>query len=735
MSSQEKKEEMTLTLMEAIETLSHIADLEIDQNLGAKQPENIPLTGAPLAHYAVHWLKDRDATVTMSVIKDTFRVVHKYLQNFYQNEYSERSDAEVLERIKTIMVLVGEAAKNLDRYTALFQKVRISSVTDLKEYRQLQKFYQSHISLQVDRDALGGLVLALSQRTPQENKIRLVSQGTQQANHIFIDLDSVKKDTEYELFFLRKEDGSRFFSPRLIRNIKLVSDFEGYLKDERKEDPLIILGGLPEKKALAQAKAIVHATRDHIDHYLQVAVHATENQLVRTLNNALIGLFMAANPSNILHHIAVKDCLNYFHDFQLFLRQCLTSQEYQRMVAYPSEKPHKLDSCVLKLLHSLCETIYTQLGESQELQGIVHELVQHACDGLAKDHKESIKESKTIAGTLGGEYAALAKLMKHHPNGPLNRILTDLSTGEYRGYDPLLQYNLPTLMYSAYVNDSKCLFARWPTPTNQEFINKVSVNEEFKAFLRACGHEQAIGKCLLFNFQDRLTWKEHFRCAALEELSAREVFGEHFEVVTLTKDTEFYHQQAPYSTENHAEVFMANFREQLGDPSCGFFIPKKIAKELSRGFIVQAMEAVHRIFFSKKNVLTKEDRLNFIELFYLFLELKIMDCVKPDLVGFSCKDGLDITLSAGAELFVFFKLLNQERLSEFDRENLDLMLYGPCLLDRERLLMPERFNRMLGAIKVIETVRDQYGFRAFTKIVQEAFGMLYNTPIFTGKIQ
>ena len=551
---------------------------------------------------------------------------------------------------------------------------------------------------------------------------------------MFIDLESVKKDTEYELFFLRKEDGTRFFSPRLIRNVKLVSDFEGYLREGNTEDPLFNIIGMPDKEALFHAREIIHSTKEFINRFVQISVHTTDQELVRKLNCSLMGLMMASNSANLSHRMPVKNCRDYFYDFLIFFRKCVSSTEYQKIVTATPEEFNKLESCTIKLIHSLSTAIYTQLSGSNELGELVHGLIQQANDQVAKDHKHATTSSKTIYGQLAGEYAALTKLMKQHPNGPLNKVLTALEDGKHRGFDTLLQDNLPSVMYALYIQDSKCLIARWPCPTHQELINKACVNEEFKAFLRSCGHENVMDRCLLFNFQDRLTWKEHFRCTALEDLSNHPSFKNHLATVTLAKDTEFYHQDSPYSQENRADVFIKNFKEQLTDQNCGFVIPPKIFKELSDSFINPAMEAIHRIFFSGKNVLLKENRMEFIEIFYIFLQLKIIDCVRPNIVGFSCKDGLDISLSAGAELFIFLKLCSQEQLSEHDREHLDVMLYGPCLVGRERIIMPDRFDRMLKTIKVIEIVRAQYGREGFCKIIQEAFGLLYKSPVLSGKI-
>jgi hypothetical protein len=275
--------------------------------------------------------------------------------------------------------------------------------------------------------------------------------------------------------------------------------------------------------------------------------------------------------------------------------------------------------------------------------------------------------------------------------------------------------------------------ARWPSPTHQEFIHKAGVKGEFKAFLRACGHEKTFKKCLLLNLQDRTNWKEHFRCAAIEDLAEHESFAKQLEIVSLPKDTEFYHQLAPYHQENHADVFIKHLKEQIHDESGGFRISDIIRKEISKTFINEAISAIHRIFFSNQNILVREQRLDFIEIFYLFLELKIIDVVKPDMIGITCKDAVDVTATTAAELFVFVKMLTQGRLSENDQEHLDLMLYGPSLLYRERLILPERFNRMNAMIKTIEGVREQHGQKNFAKIINDTFGKLYRTSILQAK--
>jgi hypothetical protein len=451
-----------------------------------------------------------------------------------------------------------------------------------------------------------------------------------------------------------------------------------------------------------------------------------------------MGLMLAGNASNLTHNAESKNCADYFNDFQIYLRNCLISEDYRHLVAYPPQRSSKMSHLLVETIQVLCMAIYTQLDGSQELRSFVHGMIQHAkkeeAEAKASGGQNGVKKTLLpLAEQLQGDYAIMAQLMKKQGSGPIHKIIDAIEDGQYHEWDPLIHGNYPSKLFSLFVQEGRCLVYRWPTPTHQEFINKAAITEEFKAFLRETVHEHRLKKSLLINFQDRITWKEHYRCAAIEELQELASFDKHIDVVTLTRETEFYHQSAPYNTENIAEHFIKQFYEHLIDENCGYFFPKAMKKNLKETFIKDGLKAVHRIFFSDKNVLTKDQRMDFIEIFYLFLELKIIELSKPDLVGFTCKDGLDVTLSSSSLLYLFLKMLSQERLSEMDKEQVDLMLYGPILLERERVMIGDRFNRMLSAVKTIDSVRSQFGQANFIKIVHEAFGRLYQASMLSAK--
>ena len=92
------KKESNLSLLEAIETLSNIADLEYDREVGIAQAHDHVVQNKQLIYHTVHWLHHKSVNVTINMVKDTFRVVLNYLRNFYSKEYHnlEIADGSVM---------------------------------------------------------------------------------------------------------------------------------------------------------------------------------------------------------------------------------------------------------------------------------------------------------------------------------------------------------------------------------------------------------------------------------------------------------------------------------------------------------------------------------------------------------------------------------------------------------------------------------------------------------------
>lgn len=714
--------ETDFSLIDAVETLSNIADLDLERELGITEDHELKIQDHKLTYRTVHWLNDHNAD-SVGLITDRFRSVLNYLRNFYSKEYSLVKDPKAADGIKTIMVLVGEAAKKLDKYTSMFQHVQNQSSVDLKEYKQLQEFYLSKIARTIDEGILGKWILALSQRALKKRKpietkpVSLKGHRQPLTKHVFVDLESVKKDTEYELFFLRKEDGTRFFSPRLVRNIKLVCDFGNYFSESKLEDPFQDMNLILDRYIQSSAKSLFRTLHSVINRFYREGLIYRQNELVEMLNKTIMSLMLASNTNNLKRNDPIKCCTEYFFDFQRFLREVTQSREYQKLAAYAPDKGSPFARCLLETVQAISCGFVTSMQGFADMAPVIGRWIEEARNNDIESHKHHAP--KSLVDHLRHDYAIMNKYIKKHPNGPLIKVLESLERGTYHFFDPCWQHNLPSQLYSLYLNDQRMVCLHMPSPTYQEYINKASVNEEFKAMLGALSSNyMMMSKYLLINLQDRTSWKEHFRCSSLEELQRMHQFEPNLTVVTINHDTEFYNQLAPYNNDNDVSVFMGHFVDHLSDGSSGFYYSKDIKKALFPEFVDDMLKSIHQVFFGGKNVLSRDRRMDFIQIFYLFLELKIIELVKPDAFSLTCKDGIDSGCTANALLFAFLKLLSNEKMSEQDHDLLNVILYGPALIVRERAIMPERFNRMLSALKVIENTKEELGYAKFRESIE-----------------
>lgn len=702
------KNDSPLTLIDAVETLSNIADMDMDKEIGITKKHNFVMQDQEFQYRTIHWLHKNNTSETIGFVKDIFKVVLNYLKNFYKNDYTLVTDSKTLDGIKTIMVLVGEAAKKIDKYTHLFHQKHIKSVTELKEYKQLQDFYLRKISRTIDEGVLGKWILALSHKTLQPKKLKLTGVKPFATKYMFVDFESVKKDSEYELFAIRKEDGSRFFNSRIIRNIKLICDFGNYFGHEK--DPLTDIAIWKDRQAENSASCILNSVNLKLDKLFKNSA-IKESELFTYVNKAIMALMLAKNRNNRVSNEPVKNCLEYFRDFQLFLRQVLSSQAYQKALTYKKEDGSQ--NITLDLIFSLCDALYTANNSLSDLKAFIHYILEEAYSLQSDEHLVAARNSGLLWSRLASDYAALQKLFRRHPSGPLNNVINQLENDRLSVFDPYFNENLPNLSFSITIEQDKFVNVHLPCPTRQEFIHKADILPEFKTFLKENGVQNT--KHLLFNLQDRTSWKEYARTHALEELNdSNEIV-----VVTLTKDSEFYQQLAPYNEDHQTAQFFKHIKEHLKSAHSGFYFPENIKALLTDEWIDSLINAIHTCFFSSKNVLSREARLDFIELLYTCIELKILEEVRPRTFSFTCKDGIDSGALSSAQLYCFLKIFSKKECTQDELQNLNVMLYGPSILNRERIPAQERFNRFISMLRTLESSKNDTNFNIFNSLFKQ----------------
>lgn len=634
--------------------------------------------------YWIHAIADEE---TFDVIKDTFRTVLGYLHTSY-NKLQESGEAErLVEGVNTIMVLVGEAAKKVEKYGGVFKE----RVTEFDEYKQLQSFYREKI---IPESFKRFKKIPIAQKKLEESISDNLEEVEEVAGvHILNDIDVIKRDHLYELFYLKNEAGHNFYTFELARNLKLSCNFGEFSEEFFGEDPLLQVTNWEDKSLQIFAEKILKSSKSNVNKFYKECLKFREVPIVGALNNALMALMLAACPRNLIRQFSLKGCHRYFHDFQLFLRSVLSNREYQRLLLYPSRDSQGFFSDFVDLVQSLCLDLFTLGSGTAEIRMAIKEIVGK--------YNRAAKQI-TISEYLKSANESITKALSAHPSGPVFKALDIVREEENKYFDPLMQGNLPTPEGTLVFGDDEVLLLRIPSPIIQEYIHRVYIAEEYKEFLKTQAMSKERMHHLIVNFQDRTSWKEHARCAALEELSKKAEFSNNMTVVTLAKDTPFYYQAEHYKDLNDATAFVSQFIDHLGDESTGYYFSVNLKKQLFPTFITKLVNQVHAVFFDQKKTLTLRERLDFIELVYLFIEVKLIELIVPSVMSLTSKDGLDQGGAASAALFAFFALQNKKQWTEDELSQLLYIVYGPTLTCRERVIDPQRFNRLYHLLVLLE---------------------------------
>jgi len=728
------KRKRQLSLSQALDALSYLAEIEdIEGDFRLPLPE---LKEPAAISFNIEELGEKEGVIEEKM-KEIFKVILGHLKKIYESD-DKKGPAKV-RQVKSIMVMVGEATKNLEKLSSLFELTKKTSVTDLAEYKRLQEFYTRRVEKQVDEGLLSRWIMGLSGGKTATLKRKARERKREKSAHVFVDLDMVKSDSEYELLLMRKEDGTRFYSPRLIRNIKLVCDFGGYQGNGKD-----IFSIVHDWRDVICHVASIHLLRSlnlSMKRFYQDAYKYKGRDVVGSLNKGFMALMMSANPGNLRVNLTKgeadrKTCQEYFADFQTYLRDALNTREYQRYVAYPPKQSQVLASCILEVAQRICRAVYLHLHIMQELFLQVHKFLGQARNHSLKttEHTDDMKGIFSWS-KLAYDYAEIVKMLKLHASGPLQRILESLEESKYTAFDSLLQFNFPHAWFELYVDDMKITNLRMASPTRQTLIHKAVVDDEFKGFLQSVGRDGMPTHHLLINLQDRTSWRESSRCQALEQLQKSSTFNECLTAVTLATDTPFYHQSEKYETMEDAKEFIAEFKKELRGSSTGFYLPEKIKKQILPDFVNETLKGIHEFFFEGAQLISHKDRKNFISLFYILLTLKLIDIVNPTSFSYSCKDAIDIGGAASLLLFVFMKLLREQELTNFETEFIEAMIYGPSILIRERAMLPEVLNRGLRTLQTLERVKDKIGHTEFIEGIESTFAHLYHSRIFDAMVE
>lgn len=684
-----------LSVIEAVDNLSNMAELDLSIPEEKAVPEERTEDQIREQMLVRSWRDPAYYTYNRERVKDTFRTVLKYMQELYEKDKGQLRDVETQRGIQALMLLAGEAAQKIDKFTEIFKGEKEGeSVTELKEFKELQHFYLTKVVQRFQT------IMETEEKWQDEWGPGAAEKPEVQRG--LNDLEAVRKDKEYELFLIRRDDGRPFFNRSILRHLQLVGQFDSLLEDKTGEDPFRRIQMIQDRDVHASAKEILHLASPYVDDYFKEALKFKQIGFVASINKALMALMLAANSRNLMQNTSLKSSLQYYADFHYYLRSALTSPEYRRFISHPPGLTDRFLHTLINLSHVLCTSFFLRIGSRKDMIAFIRMLIEKGSQGSNTQSQTSSPLS--LWNTLIDADNSIRYLLKQYPSGPMMKTLNLFNKDALlTGFDPIAQQNLPGQMYTIIGDEMHISCIRLPSPTSQEVIKKAEVLDEFSGFLRSLGSEKRNQRHLLINLQDRTSWQEHSRCIAIEEFQKSSEFANTLMVVTLPKNADFYMQAGTYLSLDDASEFLKQFEEQISSAEqCGFYFPPEIDQKSIMQFSKQAMKTIHALFFGKKELLTHKNRLDFIEIFYLMFILKLIEMFTPDTLSFTCKDAVDTGASASAEMFAYLRMMNDpSHWSKEEKDFLLWMLYSPALAVRERAIDLQRLNRMTSALAIV----------------------------------
>ena len=680
-----------MNIIEAVDNLSGMAELDITTQK-EEEWESIKNKLRLLRD-----LKPEEKQQTLITVKDSFKTVHRYLEKIYEQDKENFQNEGMQKGIRAVMALAVEAIEKISKHTALFeQEYEEGIVSEIVEYKNLQNFYVEKISKRFKE------IIPSKEGFEESWEVESPTlEGIEKSG--LNDLESVRKDREYELFYIRKDDGHPFFNRNLLRHIKLVTDFDEIVSVTSGDDPLISIHSILDKETHLAAEEIYVTCREYLDDFYLDAMKHKNVPIIIDMNKIVMSLLLAANPLNLLQHTMGKTCTRYYNDFQIHLRSILKSDEYQRITSYPLKEADRLSRALIQLIYAVCFAFFTRSGIKKEMVGYINHLIERG----SQEKKSKNLATMPLWDRLLEDYIIIQSLLNQYPSGPLFKTLDIFHKNDEReGFDPIGQKNHPYYLYSVSSKSlqSKCL--RVPCPTFHEHVNKAKVINEFKGYLQHLENKASPAKYLLINLQDRTSWEEHARCTALEELQKEADFSQQLFVITFPVKTDFSNQFGVYEGITNADEFARLTLEQIEDGNeCGFFFSAEYFKKILVEFSKKILPIIHLHFFDKKEKLSRLERLNFLEVYNLFFFLKILDLVKPDYFSFTCKDAVDFGAAISAGFYSLIKMLSKEsKWGQKEYEDLLWLFFAPALIVRERLIDFSELNQTIRALSLLNEV-------------------------------
>jgi len=249
---------------------------------------------------------------------------------------------------------------------------------------------------------------------------------------------------------------------------------------------------------------------------------------------------------------------------------------------------------------------------------------------------------------------------------------------------------------------------RMGTPTYQRtsfaemtWLGNANIDPEFRLFIeRLVAKDERILFLSLQDESERPIGTENKRNEAQKVLTTQ--FPTHFFYSILTHDTTFYYQSGIYENNNDANEFKKTFLDQLlGNPT-GFYFPEEwIQDSIFRDLLVDLMNSLHDVLFDYRTELNHKERCSFIQIFYIFLALKLLVKTEANKLVFCCKDSIDRAGIENALLHYIVLILTDKEMSQEHLKSVMVFIHAATIIVKQQE-MNKRYARLLWAFEILQ---------------------------------
>ncbi|WP_194843584.1 hypothetical protein [Candidatus Clavichlamydia salmonicola] len=634
----------------------------------------------------------------MDSVTSTLKTIQEYFIDNYQNMVHSTDLCKIgMKTVDNIMMEVDTTISSLEHADVLF-----CNLGSLPEYKNLKQVYQ-----EIQENILGesnnhqifsdekGVIFSEKQNISKNTSV-----CKDAVLQILNNVSDIKKDKHYELFYIKNDKGSRFYSDNVLRSIgKLEKD----IRYSGSKDPLVQSKLWEDRDICYASMSILKGMQAFLQTFYKQLSNVRKSSASLSIHNCIVALMLAAKPEHLLEVVSSKNCFKYFLDFLFYLRNSLEQIDFIKDLTFDDEKnllTEKEYYVLTEILNHFCYCIYTiDIKE----RGFTHVLKEWS----------QLVVHQPLSSFIEKSYEKVGEILSKFPNGPLFKSMDLLIENEKSGalehmrFDPMVLGIFP--QKEGILRAGKNILVeiiRAPCPTIQRTIDQVFITEEFLGFLKSLTHRKE--RCLFVNLQDRLSWKEKTRCHAIESLREQPEYAKMFYPISLPEDVDFVWCTDTYGHYQGIEPFIMAVHDDVLSKDRHYFMHFK-EDIWSKKELKNLLFLIAEVFFSKKKNLSRYEKVLFLNIFYYLAVLRIIHHLDISKIIISSKDALDGAGAFLASFMAFIKLnKGQDNLLLKDADSIFQLLTGSVLTTRDRCVFAPLAEMLIRLVEMLEKKGPNY---------------------------